>query len=386
MRPIDHRSLSPEMPACSPMASPPYGRRNLNRSHIIFHVNLMNNIDLLRQSKPINLFLILITLISLLMDRHFPSMTSLRAFEAVARHRNVSAAAAELFVTQPAVSQQVRHLEASLGVALTVRLNRGIELTREGEVLAARLTRGFAEIRAGVEIARSVGRRDLSVSVALLATFAQRWLIHRLASFQQSFPDIAIRLIAATSLEDLDQTDADIIIRCGTPRAGGLVAERLIANQFFPVASPALLDARPLATPQDLRNHILIRVEAEPRHMDWPVWFQNAQAANIQPRDWIAMSNFQSCDRGGDRRPRRGDRSYALRERFPRDGTARRSVKAHGRWRRGRLFRRRGKGPRAACRHLPEMASDGSEARPFKWLRRIGLLTEPRHSSQRIGD
>jgi len=218
-------------------------------------------------------------------------MTSLRAFEAVARHRNVSAAAKELFVTQPAVSQQIRHLEANLGVALTVRLNRGVELTREGEVLAARLTRGFAEIRAGVEIARSVGRRDLSVSVALLATFAQRWLIHRLASFQESFPDIAIRLIAATSLEDLDNSDADILIRCGTPRAGGLVADRLIANQFFPVASPALLDTQPLATPQDLRNHILIRVEAEPRHMDWPVWFQNAQAANIQPRDWIAMSN-----------------------------------------------------------------------------------------------
>lgn len=217
------------------------------------------------------------------MVEHRPSLTSIRAFEAIARHKSISSAADELGVSQPAVSQQLRHLEGSLGCVLTTRRARGIELTREGEVLAARLTQAFAEIWAGIEIARRFDGRERSISVCLLPTFAQRWLVHRLVTFSERFPDIGVRLISADSIEDLDRIDADIVIRCGRHHGSGVRAEPLMANRYFPVASPKLIARHPIETPGDLRNHTLIRIEAEPRHLDWPRWFQEARSADICP-------------------------------------------------------------------------------------------------------
>ena len=222
---------------------------------------------------------------------HRPSLTSIRAFEAVARHKSISSAAEELCVSQPAVSQQLRHLEENLGCSLTIRRSRGIELTREGEVLAARLTRAFAELWAGIEIARRFDGRERSISVCMLAAFAQRWLIHRLVCFHERFPDIGVRLISAASTEELERTDVDVVIRCGRPHAGGVQAERLMANRFFPVANPDLVARRPIDVPADLSNHTLIRVEAEPRHLDWPRWYQEAGSADILPRHRMTVSS-----------------------------------------------------------------------------------------------
>jgi LysR family glycine cleavage system transcriptional activator len=225
------------------------------------------------------------------MVEHRPSLTSIRAFEAIARHKSISSAADELGVSQPAVSQQLRHLEGNLGCVLTIRRARGIELTREGEVLAARLTQAFAEIWAGIEIARRFDGRERSISVCLLPTFAQRWLVHRLVTFYERFPDIGVRLISADSIEDLDRVDADIVIRCGRPHGSGVRAEPLMANRYFPVASPKLIARHPIEMPGDLRNHTLIRIEAEPRHLDWPRWFQEARSADILPRRRVSVSN-----------------------------------------------------------------------------------------------
>jgi len=225
------------------------------------------------------------------MSDRLPPMTSLRAFEAVARHHSISAAAAELSVSQPAVSQQVRRLEDELGVQLTVRRSRGVELTPEGEVLATRLTDAFGEIRTAVSIAKRVRHSDRSVSVSLLATFAQRWLIHRLGSFKTLYPDVAVRVVAVNTLEELDRADTDVVIRCGERRSTGRRSERLMVNQFFPVASPALIAEQPIETAGDLRNHVLIRVESAPRHRDWPVWLTQAKAAQVEPRGWMATSS-----------------------------------------------------------------------------------------------
>jgi LysR family glycine cleavage system transcriptional activator len=192
------------------------------------------------------------------MVEHRPLLTSIRAFEAIARHKSISSAADELGVSQPAVSQQLRHLEGNLGCVLTIRRARGIELTREGEVLAARLTQAFAEIWAGIEIARRFDGRERSISVCLLPTFAQRWLVHRLVTFYERFPDIGVRLILADSIEDLDRVDTDIVIRCRTSlwqrRSGRTVDGQSILSRREPEIDRTAPDRSAGRSPQSYLN------------------------------------------------------------------------------------------------------------------------------------
>jgi LysR family glycine cleavage system transcriptional activator len=196
------------------------------------------------------------------MSRRLPSLRALEAFEAAARHQSVTRAATELGVTQPAVTQQLRRLEAALGVTLLRRLPSGIALTAEGRAYAARLRHAFDELRAATEDLVPASRRTNAVSVSVLATFAQRWLIPRLGRF-----------------------------RVGDGRWPGRRCDYLMANEAFPVASPSLMQRRPLATAAALADHVLIRVEAEPRHTDWPRWLAAAGVAELEPRSWLGFAN-----------------------------------------------------------------------------------------------
>ncbi|HZA67907.1 MAG TPA: LysR family transcriptional regulator, partial [Geminicoccaceae bacterium] len=128
-----------------------------------------------------------------------PPLPCLRAFEAVVRHRSVTRAAAELGVTQPAVSQRLRQLEAFMGRPLVRRDAGGIAITGEGKAYGVRLERAFAEIHAATEELRTA-RAERALTISVLATFAQRWLIPRLAGFQAAHPEIEIRLLATSQI------------------------------------------------------------------------------------------------------------------------------------------------------------------------------------------
>lgn len=215
----------------------------------------------------------------------------LRAFEAVARHGSVTRAAAELGVSQPAVTQQLRQLEALLEVPLVRRVAGGIAVNVEGQVYAARLQRAFAEIEAATEALRASASQDRVLTVAVLATFAQRWLIPRLAGFQGTHPDLEVRLLTTSQLVDLGRDDVDLSVRSGHGRWPRCRSDFLIANQVFPVASPELLRRGFLRVPDDLRRHTLIRVEAEPRRHDWRHWLAAAGLADLEPRGWLTFAN-----------------------------------------------------------------------------------------------
>jgi LysR family glycine cleavage system transcriptional activator len=220
-----------------------------------------------------------------------PPLNSLRAFEAIARTGSVTRAAAELGVTQPAVTQQLRRLEAALGLALVARRPGGLALTPEGRRYAGRLRHAFDELKAATAelVPAAAGARV--VTVAVLATFAQRWLIPRLVGFQDAHPGIEVRLLTTSRLPELEREDVDLSIRIGHGRWPGLQAERLMANEAFPVASPALLTRRPLAVPADLARQVLIRVEASPRDADWPRWQTLAGVPGLEPASWLTFAN-----------------------------------------------------------------------------------------------
>jgi len=225
------------------------------------------------------------------MSARLPAFSSLRAFEATARLGSVTRAAADLGVSQPAVSQQLRQLEAFLERPLLRRVAGGIVLTAAGELYAARLRRAFEEMRGATEELLASGADARVLTLSLLATFAQRWLIPRLAGFQRAHPDLEVRLLTTSRLVDLAREDVDLSIRAGSGRWPGCRADFLIENQIFPVASPALLARRPVHRPADLRGQVLLRVEAEPRDRDWQRWLATAGVPALEPRGWLTFAS-----------------------------------------------------------------------------------------------
>lgn len=212
--------------------------------------------------------------------RKLPSLNGLRAFEAAGRLGSFAAAAAELNVTQTAVSRLVKALEARLGFALFTRHANALNLTERGMALLPGLTTAFDDI------ARTVGRvRSLSqaLTVATGPSFAMRWLIPRLSHFQAAQPSVEVRLVTASGLAN-DTTpfgdDWSAAIRLGRGEWSGLEATRLFEADLFPVCAPAL--AGQLKKPADLARLPLLRVTSAPD--DWAIWLKAAGLRALQAR------------------------------------------------------------------------------------------------------
>lgn len=167
-----------------------------------------------------------------------PPFAALRMFEAAARHPNFSAAAAELHVTPGAISRQVAELEDRLGVVLFVRGARRAQLTAAGAQLAERLRVAFGLLH---EAVRGVERANEGrVVVALLPSFASRWLLPRLPAFAAAHPGIDVDLRPSREVVDLERNGIDLAIRYGRGRWPRMHAAKLLGERVFPVCTPEL--------------------------------------------------------------------------------------------------------------------------------------------------
>src|ERR1700755_1128262 len=174
------------------------------------------------------------------MSGRLPSLNGLRAFEAAARHLSFTVAAGELNVTQTAISHQIRRLEEELGVRLFIRQNRALALTPEAKDYLPGVRAAFNDLRLATDrLLRKDDDRVLTIST--LASLAAKWLLPRLATFQEAHPGIDVRITTSTALVDFRTGDVDAAIRYGRGNWQGLRAEWLMADDFFPVCSPALL-------------------------------------------------------------------------------------------------------------------------------------------------
>jgi len=208
-----------------------------------------------------------------------PSLNGLRAFEAAARHLSFTLAAAELNVTQTAISHQIKRLEQELGVKLFLRQNRALALTPQARDYLPGIRAAFNDLRLATDrLLRKDNDRVLTVST--LSSLAAKWLLPRLSAFQEAHPGIDVRITTSTALVDFAKDDVDAAIRYGRGRWPGLRADWLMADQLFPVCSPALLTGgRPLACPQDLAEHTLLHTSGG-YDDDWRLWLT---AAGLPP-------------------------------------------------------------------------------------------------------
>ncbi|MGY1891471.1 transcriptional regulator [Pseudomonas asplenii] len=209
------------------------------------------------------------------MVARLPSLNGLRAFESAARHMSFTQAAQELNVTQTAISHQIRRLEAELGVSLFLRLKDGLALTDAGQAYLPGIRSAFHELRYSTE--QLFATRDNTVlTISTLVSVASKWLLPRLPAFQQAFPDIDVRVSAATDLVDFRQGGIDAAIRYGRGDWKGLRADWLMSDEIFPVCSPALLEGgKALQTPADLANHTMLQVSGMTA-ADWNTWLSAA--------------------------------------------------------------------------------------------------------------
>jgi LysR family glycine cleavage system transcriptional activator len=209
------------------------------------------------------------------MTSRLPSLNGLRAFEAAARHLSFTNAASELNVTQTAISHQIRRLEQELGIRLFVRQNRALALTPEAKDYLPGVRAAFNDLRLATD---RVLRRDKDhvLTVSTLASLAAKWLLPRLSAFQEAHPGIDVRITTSTGLVDFKSGDVDAAIRYGRGHWPGLRADWLMADELFPVCSPALLTGeKPLRCPQDLAHHTLLHSSGG-YDDDWRLWLTAA--------------------------------------------------------------------------------------------------------------
>ncbi len=196
---------------------------------------------------------------------HLP-LNALRAFEVSARHLSFTRAAAELHVTQTAVSQHVKNLEERLQVPLFRRLPRGLALTDEGMALLPVLAQSFERIGQLLDQFGD-GRAREALTVGVVGTFAVGWLIPRLRDFQQLHPFVDFRLFTHNNRVDMAGEGLDYAIRFGDGAWHGTEAQALLAAPLSPMCTPALGAA--LHTPADLAGQVLLRSYRADEWVDW---------------------------------------------------------------------------------------------------------------------
>lgn len=229
-----------------------------------------------------------------------PPLNSLRALEAVARHRSFKRAAEELFVTPAAITHQIKQLEERLGTQLFKRTNQRITLTDEAEAALPLLQKGFASLAQAVsELRKQQSAPQLNVGSS--PTFASRWLMPRLREFLSAHPGIDVRVVTNGRSPEPTQsksrrrknavqenTAPDIDILFASEEQAGPQARQLFRVEVMPMCSPQLLIGPPaLLEPSDLRHQTLLHgdgLNANRSNSTWARWLRHVGATDVDAR------------------------------------------------------------------------------------------------------
>lgn len=222
--------------------------------------------------------------------RRLPPLNALRAFEAAARHLSFKLAAQELSVSQSAISHQVKGLEEFLGFSLFVRGTRSIELTRRGKLYYPVLRSAFESIAEGTDMVLARSSAQV-LTLQVYSTFTIRWLLPRLARFQQQHRDMQLRLTTSQLDVDFEHDDVDAAIMIGHGGNPALSYHYLFDAELFPVCSPGYLQhfSTP-ASPLELRSNQLLQVYPSPD--DWREWLSAQGIGALDTSEGLQLESY----------------------------------------------------------------------------------------------
>jgi len=224
-----------------------------------------------------------------------PQLGFIQGFEAAARNLSFTKAAEELFITQSAVSRQVKALEDHLGVTLFERRQRALALTESGHALYRVATDVLERLQAATDQLRASGRsRQLSLTTT--TGFASLWLIPRLQRFTSLHPDVDVRISATTAVINLERSLVDLAIRYCRPEDVPERAIRLFGEEVVVVCGASLLRdrSRPLKRPHDLKHHVLLHFDyAGAQFLDWGTWLTSLGIGDLKPAGALHFSQYE---------------------------------------------------------------------------------------------
>jgi DNA-binding transcriptional LysR family regulator len=227
-------------------------------------------------------------------------MSLLIAFEAAARRLSFTDAAAELSLTQSAVSRQVQALEELLAVSLFRRLNRKLTLTAIGAAYHREIGSALQRVRSASLQAIASGTGRGSLDLATLPTFATKWLLPRLSDFYKRHPGILINLHSRIGQFNLERAGMDAAIGVGDGNWPGLSSYKLRDETLLPIISPTVAVTLPVSTPADLSRHLLLRASGRPDV--WARWFEaqglDENAMNVGPQFELTSHLIEAVSSG----------------------------------------------------------------------------------------
>lgn len=221
-----------------------------------------------------------------------PSPDLLRSFVAVGRRMSITLAAQDLFLTQSAVSRQIRALEAALDMKLFERTHRAIHFTAEGERLFVAADGAMQQLQDTVGALQASRLAHQPVTLTASVSFVGLWLLPRLPQFQQRHPNVEVRLSASNSIMDLRREGLDVAIRYGTREQMPAGARRLFGETILPVAHPSLGIDR-LDDPDIVSRSVLLEFEGDSSPCwNWDAWLAAQGWAGVKPKGVIRFNLF----------------------------------------------------------------------------------------------
>ena len=229
-----------------------------------------------------------------------PPLDLLRGFESAARHLSFTKAAAELFLTQSAVSRQIQALESFIGVPLFERRHKALALTEAGQAYFRTVAPILEQLRDATRRIREA-RTGHVLTVTTTVSFASLWLVPRLSRFRKEHPHVDVRITATPDVVDLEREGIDVAIRDMAVNRAPPGAIYLVGEHLAPVCSPAYArqakrDGRPLKRPEDLRDHVLLTYLDAARRAPWLSWAAWLEAMGVDDFTPARSVSFDQYD------------------------------------------------------------------------------------------
>lgn len=228
--------------------------------------------------------------------RDIPPVNAIRAFEAASRHMQFQLAAEELGITPAALSYQIRQLEDFLGLKLFRRLNRAVELTREGRMIAPGIVDAFETLEETFGLLSAEDDNTLVISTG--PAFSAKWLAPRLHGYLEENPHIDFRLSANLKLTDFDRDGVDAVVRFGAGNYPGLYVEPLFQEISTPLISPQLFEKLGGKANEKLFSKLSLIHDDSLNFLDaspWESWLKAMQYNSVDAKRGVRFSHADHC-------------------------------------------------------------------------------------------